>query len=131
MQSKREAMRLDAVGIEKSNLLVPNLIKAGIGKRFLVLVEIARHPEGLTAYEASVKCGTKGRSIWYHINELTKELFLVSTYEKRDGKVEAVFRITPYGIDKVQKEMRGICEIISQVKKELISGEPIRKSGNN
>lgn len=132
MQSKRKAMRLDAVGIEKSNLPVPNLIKAGIGRRFLVLIEIARHPEGLSVYEASIKCGKDGRSVWYHINGLVEEAFLTSTYEKRgDGKVEAVFRITPYGIDTIQKEMRGICEIISQVKKELISGEPIRKSGNN
>lgn len=130
MQSKRKAMHLNAVGAEKSNISIPNLGKVGIGKRFLVFVEIARHPEGLSAYEVSRKCGKAGRSVWYHINGLVKEAFLTSTYEKRDGKIEAVFRVTPYGIDKVQKEMRGICEMVSQVKKELVSGEHTRKSGD-
>jgi len=129
MQSKREAIRLKGIGITKSNIEVPHLKRSGIGKRFLMFVEIARHPEGLSIGEISIKCDCGGRTAaWYHINALLKEALVTCTYEKRNGKVEAVFRITPYGIDMVQKEMRGICEIISEVKKELISSEPIRKA---
>lgn len=105
----------------ESNLEVKHLKAAGIGNKFLILVEIARHPNGLSLPEIGPKFSyCTERTTQYHLGKLAVTNLVTKKYEKRNGGVEAVFCITPYGVDKIQTEMKCLCEIMSTVKKEMI-----------
>lgn len=121
MQTKKSRSHHDASGCKESRIDIPNLRNVGVGTRFLVFLEIARHPDGLTVGSICEKCGDHKRSSWYHINHLLEQAYISCDYQKHNGKVEAIFRVTPYGIDVIQKEMRSVCEIVSHIKKEMIT----------
>jgi len=122
MQLKREVVTLKKVD-EKTNIEIPHLKEVGIGTKFLIFVEIARHPNGLSVPDLTKKVSSKSRTIWFHTKDLCDKKIITPAYEKNPetGKVETVFRATPFGIGEIQREMRGICEIMSAIKMEMIS----------
>jgi hypothetical protein len=111
----------------ESNLDVPNLVKAGIGNRFLILIEILRHPTGLSLPELGPKfpyCNE--RTTQYHLEKLAETAFVTRVYEKRAStKIEAVYYITPFGVESVQNEMRSLCELMVHIKKEMIKSNQV------
>jgi predicted transcriptional regulator len=106
-----------------SNLKVPTLQLAGIGNKFLILVEVLRHPNGLSTTESSDKFPCADRTTLYHLDKLLESGLVEKKYELRGSKVEAVFYISPFGVDKIHEEMRCLCEIMAVVRKEIIKNK--------
>jgi len=101
---------------------------AGAGKRFLIYIEIARHPEGLTVSELTEKF--KGKkpgntkfssdkiSIWRYVSDIRNRGLITTDYEPRNGKVSLVCRATKDGVFALQDEMCRLCHLLHKVQKE-------------
>jgi hypothetical protein len=108
----------------KSNLKFKALVAAGMTRKLIIFLEIARHyPRGLTVYELSqkIKCGKSG--VWHHTSPLIKSNLICLKKEDRESRKTFVFYVTPYGIDSVQREMEPICRMLAAVRGEMAHGK--------
>lgn len=113
----------------KNLIEMPNLDKAGIGRRFRIFVEIARHPNGMTITEITKafydgdstgrKFGYFSQGIRHHIEILIAAKYIVATYEQRDGHVSRVCKVTKHGVETVHEEMCRLCQVMGEIEKEM------------
>jgi len=102
--------------MEKSKKTTLELI--GLGTRFRIFFEIARHPQGLTATDLKTKVGITAKSMRYHLRDLEDTGFISTDYGKSNGKIEASYKISEKGIESAYESMRSVCEVISAVSEE-------------
>lgn len=102
----------------KKTLELPNLGKAGIGKRFRIFAEIARHPDGMTIAEIAKAFKEPKQGTWHHIDILRDSGFIATKYNSRNGHVALVCKVTDNGIDVVHDEMCRLCQLLGEIKKE-------------
>jgi hypothetical protein len=108
---------------------LPSLDKAGIGKKFRIFIEIARRTNGITISDVtqifskddpgSKKFSYDKQGIWHHIGNLRDIGYVITEYEKRNGKVSLVCKATPLGVDMVFDEMCRLCQVMHEIKDEL------------
>lgn len=113
----------------KNTMKLPNLDKAGIGKKFRIFIEIARHPNGMTITDVTNtfidgKIGKKAfasskQGIWYHLDLLRGAGYITTEYENRNGHVALVCKVTKNGVDAVSEEMCRLCKVMNAISKEL------------
>ena len=111
----------------KSNLELPMLEKLGISREVVVFVEIARHPDGLTISDLTKKVLLERETIRYQTREMTKNNFITTSQEIRNGRTFSVFHATPYGIDRIGKELKSLCAMIIEIEKEMLAKCPPKK----
>lgn len=107
---------------------LPSLEQAGIGKRFRVFVEIARHPNGMTITDLTkaffkVKPGSKkfqyaAQGLRHHVDLLCEAGYITTEYERRDGHVSIVCKATVFGVSTVNDEMCRLCQVMHEIQKE-------------
>jgi predicted transcriptional regulator len=113
----------------KNTMKLPNLDKAGIGKKFRIFIEIARHPKGMTITDVTntfideksrkTSFAAAKQGIVYHIEQLRGAKYITTEYENRNGHVALVCKVTKEGVDVVSEEMCRLCKVLSAISKEL------------
>jgi hypothetical protein len=113
----------------KNTMKLPNLDKAGIGKKFRIFIEIARHPKGMTITDVTntfingkfskSSFASSKQGIWYHIEQLRGSGYITTEYENRNGHVALVCMATKSGVDMVSEEMCRLCKVMGAISKEL------------
>lgn len=102
----------------KKTLELPCLEKAGIGKRFRIFAEIARHPAGMTIAEIATSFKERKQSAWHHVSILRNAGFITTDYNPRNGHVALICKATKTGVTVVHDEMCRLCQLLGEIKKE-------------
>lgn len=103
----------------RKTLDLPSLAKAGLGKRFRIFAEIARHPNGITIADAAKAFNERKPAIWHHVALLRDAGFITTDYNSRNGHVALVCKATKKGLDVVHEEMCRLCQLLGEIKKEM------------
>jgi predicted ArsR family transcriptional regulator len=98
---------------------IPHLCMVGLENKIILFTEIARHPDGLCINEMAECLQCKKMNVWYHLGSLVKANLVYGRKTARNGRKQRVFKVTPYGIDTVLKELKSVCELYSTIKKEM------------
>jgi predicted ArsR family transcriptional regulator len=99
---------------------IPHLKDAGFGLKLCIFTEIARHPEGMTASELAEALECSKPAVWNHLRNLLQHTLIQGRRVSHNGTKAKVFKVTPFGIDWVQKEMRVVCELYSTIREEMV-----------
>lgn len=113
----------------KKTMELPVLSEAGLGKRFKIFIEIARHPQGMSMSEVTTvftkeKQGSKKfayvkQGILYHITALREAGFISMNYDVQNGRVVLICTATLLGVSTVQEEMCRLCTVLHEIEKEM------------
>lgn len=106
-----------------TNTEIPHLEKVGINKsRLFTFIEIARNPDGISVGVLAESVGETLQATQYTIGVLQKANLIRTEYLKKDTRGRLFCYATPYGIDTVNEEMKSLCALFSQIRKEMVIG---------
>lgn len=112
----------------KKSMNLPRLEAAGIGKRFKIFIEIARHPNGMTMSDVTdvfndrklkgKKFAYAKQSIYHHISILRDAGYITTGYDRANNHISLVCKVTKSGVAHVREEMCRLCQVMSEIEKE-------------